>query len=194
MQKFLKVYFKTNTIISLILLIYTAIAFIASAINIEFLLNYIQIVQSFSTFGVFNLTMTTAFLLPFITLVGFFINQYFNKIYLALYNFDKFREITGLSVILIFSSFQLIANFVLFGFFALIPFVLNCLSVILLSNYQKRNKVAYTETIKTFPNLEDPSMQEMSLKIGQLRILKSEGKITEEEFMFHLNNILENKE
>jgi len=191
MRKFLKIYFRFNMIFSLLLLIYTAIVFLATAFNIEPLLNIVQSIQDFTTFNIMNLSLTY---LPIITLFGFFVNQYFNKIYFALFNFDKFREISGLPVILVFSAFQLISNFALFGFFALIPLIFNCLSIIFLTSYQKKNRLKYSEVTNKFQNIEDPDMQQMCLKIGQLRILKSEGKITEEEFMLHLNNILENKE
>ena len=127
-------------------------------------------------------------------LFAFIDNQYFYKVYRTLFNFDKFREITGIKIVPIFGLFQLGINIYFFGIFALIPFILNIASTTSLYFYQKANK---KKLISEYPpnfSFSDPIMHEMSLKIEQLRILKTEGKISEEEFISHLNNILENKE
>ncbi|MBE5734849.1 MAG: hypothetical protein E7361_00125 [Clostridiales bacterium] len=194
MRKFLKIYFKFNIFLNLVLIIYAALAFIASAVGLDFVMHYINLIQDFATFGMAE-WITHPIYVSGASLFAFFINQYFHKVSITLYNFDKFREISGLFVIPIFASFQLIINSFLLGIFALIPFVANALAGILLMILQKNNRKNYIQqTLNTNDTLFDPTMQEMSLKIGQLRILKSEGKISEEEFMFHLNNILEDKE
>ncbi len=194
MRKFLKIFFKINIFINLAFIIYSALAFIASALNVDFILHYVQIIQRFSTFGIAEWLIHPIYISS-ASFFAFFINQYFHKVSITLYNFDKFREISGLYVIPIFATFQAMANIFIVGIFAIIPLVANIVPCILLILLQRRNR----KIVENYPTINEtlannPAMQEMSLKIGQLRILKSEGKISEEEFMFHLNNILEDKE
>ena len=194
MRKFLKICYKLNIFISLLLMIYSALTFIASTLNIEFLLHYVVVVQDFATLGIAE-WMSEPLYICSASFFCFFINQYFYRVSLTLFNFDKFREITGLFVIPIFAIGQLFANLFILGLISIVPFVMNIASCLILILVQKSNKKIFQESeLAKSDVVFDPAMQEMSLKIGQLRILKSEGKISEEEFLFHLNNILENKE
>jgi len=80
------------------------------------------------------------------------------------------------------------------GFFVFFMLIVRVGFIQFVNGEELQAKAYIQQTLNTNDTLFDPTMQEMSLKIGQLRILKSEGKISEEEFMFHLNNILEDKE
>ncbi len=194
MRKFLKIYFKFNIFLNLILMLYSAIAFIAAGLGIDFLMHFVIQIQSFATFELVEWISHPIYIAA-AAFFGFFINQYFYHVSITLSNFDKFREITGLYVVPIFALGQLLANMFTLGIIAAAPFVFNVVATILLILVQRANNKLYAQNMEV-PSVAifDPAMQEMSLKIGQLRILKSEGKISEEEFMLHLNNILENKE
>ena len=193
MRKFLKIYFKINIFVSLLLMMYSCFAFIASAFNIAFMTHYTNIIQSVFTFGLSSFINGNLYIV-IVSLFCFFINQYFYNIYRTLYNFDKFREITGIGVVPMFGILQLVGNTVILGVLSIVPFVLGIIATILLHKFQKDNRSRLIAESTHTHIFDDPAMQEKSLKIGQLRILKSEGKISEEEFMFHLNNILEDKE
>ena len=193
MRKFLKIYFRFNMILSLLLMAYCIFAFIGTLFNIPFVVNVIAEVQSFAGFGLLNLLSgSTQIMLA--SCVGYFTNQYFYRVYMTLYNFDRFREISGLFIIPIFSVAQLIMNFSLLGVLAVIPFAFNIASTIALTAYQKSINKALSKAGFSESEIKDPAIQEAGLKIAQLRILKAEGKITQEEFMAHIYNILENKE
>ena len=99
---------------------------------------------------------------------------------MTLYNFDRFREISGLFIIPIFSVAQLIMNFSLLGVLAVIPFAFNIASTIALTAYQKSINKALSKAGFSESEIKDPAIQEAGLKIAQLRILKAEGKITQE--------------
>lgn len=194
MKNFLKICFKINIFISAILMIYGFIAFFAALFDISSMLNIIYLISDFATFGIVNEFSISIIQVLGFGLFAFIDNQYFYKVHKTLYNFDKFREITGIKVVPIFGIFQFGINAYFFGIFALIPFSLNLISTASLYLYQKSNKKKLISEYSPNFSFQDPIMHEMSLKIGQLRTLKSEGKISEEEFIFHLNNILENKE
>ena len=195
MHKFLKIYYKFNMLFCILLAFFSLAIFLLYLVEIPAVINIFNQFQEFSTFGLLN-TNNSIYVTLIAGFCGFFANQHFYHIYLTLYNFDKFKEISGLSIIIFRSILQLIVNIILLGIFAIIPLVLNLIAMLLLFTYQKRNNKTMEQFFATHDTtvLQDASMQEMSFKIGQLRLLKSEGKISEEEFMFHLNNILENKE
>ena len=194
MKKFLKIFYKINIYFNFALAVYSLVAFGAAALNATFIMRPVLAISDWCTLGVFGEAQDIMYIAT-ASCIGFFINQYFSKIYLTLQNFDKYREITGLNVIIAFAVIQIVANYILIGVFAIIPLVLDILAIVLLKHYQKRNSPS-SEYISQLANIFEGNyaLQEMSFKIGQLRILRSKGRISEEEFMLHLNNILENKE
>lgn len=194
MKRFLKLFFKFNIFLSLFLMTYSLVAFLASALGISFLFEVIADIQLYTSFNLLQ-PISEPLYLALVSFFGFFINQYFYKVYVTLFNFDKFMEITGLFVIPLFAIGQFVINALFIGIIAMIPLLLSILSAVLLKIYQNNNGIASfaTQFAQANPS-NDPMIREMGFKIGQLRMLKSAGKITDEEFMLHLNNILENKE
>jgi len=190
MYIFLKKYYKFNLFLSLLLSLISVIIFVGFLFDITPFMNLIHTLQEFSTFGLIN-SQHSIYLTIIGTICAFGINKYFYKMYITLYHFDRFKEISGLWIIIATSTIQLAANFITLGLFACIPLCLNIISMLLLHFYQKKkNQIIADPQTETL----DPLLLEMNFKIDKLRDLKSQGKISEEEFMSHLNNILDQKE